>query len=154
MGFRPFARLFLDRTFESFVETTNSAFSEKKRSQSQKIPHKDFPLLTSGRCLGLWNAQLAEMQQRVGRQRLQIKQKHAQLEEVLETQKRVQELRGVVLKRKSHLIALQHRYIRSGRTPHSTPDPLPFSPDPLLRLPESPAQVIKRKRSGTPQRHT
>ena len=73
MGFRPFVRLFLDRTFESYVETTHSALSGKKRSQSQKIPRKDFPLQTSGRCVGLWNAQLAEMQQRVGQQRLQIK---------------------------------------------------------------------------------
>lgn len=153
MTFRPFSRLFLDRTYETFVEDTISAVSPKKRSQSQRIPPKLFPLQTSGDSARLWNAQLVRMQHKVTLQRAEIKQKDAEFKGNLEKERRLRELKGVVMKRKSLGIALQYRYIGSGRTVRQRSiitEHISLSPDPLLRLTQSPAEVIKRKRSVTP----
>ena len=153
MTFRPFSRLFLDRTFETFVEDKNSALNTKKRSQSQRIPPKSCALQTSGHSAQLWNTQLARMQHKVKLQRAEIKQKDAEFREIWETGKRLRELRGVVLKRKHHVIALQYRYLVKGRTVRQRSiitDKISLSPDPLFRLTQSPAEVVKRKRSVTP----
>lgn len=154
MTFRPFSRLFLERTYETFVEDRNSGLNTKKRSQSQRIPPKIFPLQALGHTTGLWNTQLAQMQHKVMLQRAEIKLKDAEFKDNLETGKRLRELRGVVLKRKNHVIALQYRYLGKGRTvrqPSLFTDQISLSPDPLFRLTQSPTEVIRRKRSVTPR---
>jgi hypothetical protein len=93
------------------------------------------------------------MQHKVTLQRAEIKQKDAEFKGNLEKEKRLRELRGVVMKRKNLGIALQYRYIGSGRTVRQRSiitEHISLSPDPLFRLTQSPAEVIRRKRSVTP----
>ena len=149
MDFRPFAKHFVNRTYEAFTKHMDEEGTPKVRSHSQVLSRAPFPQQEPSSPVYHWELELKKMRQRVHTQRLDIKRRDIKFKENLEEHKKLTELRGVVMKRKAQTIALKYRHlVKARKEDRENLDEMEVRPDSpvFVTLPETPKSAYSFRR--------